>query len=111
MKVSISRGSARRNAGIAFATATLAIGLTACGGGTGSGASNGTSDDAKGFTEAKALVADFRKAPDSIGITEPVGKPIPADKLIVLVGAGKSGEGTILSYQGFDEAAEVLGWK
>jgi ribose transport system substrate-binding protein len=111
MKVSISRGSARRNAGIAFASATLAIGLTACGGGTGSASSGSTADDAEGFKEAKALVADFREAPESIGITEPVGKPIPSDKLIVLVGAGKSGQGTILSYEGFNEAAEILGWE
>jgi ribose transport system substrate-binding protein len=63
-----------------------------------------------GFQHADSLAQTYSQAPSSIGITQPVGKPIPANKTIVLIGAGESGEGTIITYRGFDQAAKVLGW-
>jgi ribose transport system substrate-binding protein len=116
---------------IAFATA-LALGLSSCSssGGTTDNSTSGTSDTgvstpagtttggaapssggaASGFAEAKSLTATYQQEPTSIGITQPVGKPIPTGKTVVLVGAGPSGSGTIVTYNGFKAAAKILGW-
>ncbi|MCW2784445.1 MAG: hypothetical protein JWP74_962, partial [Marmoricola sp.] len=85
------------------------VALAGCGSSTsaagGSGAAAGP-----GFEQAKSLAQTYGKAPTSIGITEPVGKPVPSAKTIVIIGAGTASEGTILMNHGFKSAAEVLGW-
>lgn len=91
--------------------AALALGLTSCSSGAGTSSSGtGTPADTAGIQQAQSLAQTYSQPPDSIGITQPVGKPIPANKTIVLVGAGRSGEGTIITYGGFEKAAQVLGW-
>jgi ribose transport system substrate-binding protein len=115
-------------AAIAFA-AVLVLGLASCsssgngtaksandpaGGGSASGSAGDSLSDSSsasgGFQQAESLALSYSKAPTSIGITQPVGKPIPSKKTIVLVGGGASAGGTIYAYDGFKQAASVLGW-
>ncbi|WP_426518175.1 sugar ABC transporter substrate-binding protein [Diaminobutyricibacter sp. McL0618] len=85
--------------------------MAACSGaGASSSTTAGTAADAAGFKTAAAKVATYRKVPTSIGITQPIGKPIPSNKTVVLIGAGQGGSGTILTYNGFKDAAKLMGW-
>jgi ribose transport system substrate-binding protein len=72
-------------------------------GGEAGGAASG------GLAEAEELAAKYEAQPKSIGITEPVGKPIPEGKEIMFMMCG------IPSCQAFvepvEKAASVLGWK
>jgi ribose transport system substrate-binding protein len=100
---------------IAVAPATLAVGLAAC---SSSGSSSSSSTSATnsaaasspGLKQAEAVVSADTSTPTSIGITQPVGKPIPTGKHIVIVYSGQGAVGTNLVYTGFNQAAKVLGW-
>lgn len=105
----------RRGARWIWLTVPLTIGLAACGGSSNANSSAKTSATtparvSRVASRAASLAKGYSTRPATIGITQPVGKSIPAGKRIVLIGAGPSGEGTILTYQGFDQAAKVLGW-
>lgn len=88
----------------------VALGLvtSACG----STSSNSSSDPAfaKAAADAKSLVAKYSAAPTSTGITQAVGKPVPADKTVVIIGGGQGAAGTDLAYDSFKSAAGTLGW-
>jgi ABC-type sugar transport system substrate-binding protein len=90
----------------------IALALAACGSsGGGSSPSAGTSSGASGpaFAAATSANAKFEQRPTSIGITTPVGKPIPKGKVIDFVQCGVPAcvvEGDILG-----SAASLLGWK
>ena len=93
----------------------LAVGLAACSssGSSGSSSASAGTDAAAsspGLKAASAIVSADTSAPTSIGITQPVGKPIPAGKHIVLVYSGQGAIGTQLAYTPFKAAAKVLGW-
>jgi ribose transport system substrate-binding protein len=110
------RRSSRALPAAAALGAVLSVCLAACSSGAAgssspaASSSGGSPATSSGFRQAESLAQTYSQASASIGITQPVGKPIPANKTIVLIGAGKSGEGTIITYQGFDQAAKVLGW-
>lgn len=93
----------------------LAVALAACSSGGSSSSSTSASNDSSvsspGLKQAEAVVSADTSAPTSIGITQPVGKPIPAGKHIVLVYSGQGAVGTELVYAPFKQAAQVLGWK
>lgn len=91
-----------------------ALGVSACGGSDDSGTSGSdggagqSATDAGGLAEAKALVDKSLKAPTTIGITKPVGKPIPAGKNIDFVVCPASA--CVQLKDNFVSAAKVLGW-
>ena len=91
----------------------LVVGLAACGSSSGSStsASNDASASSPGVKQAQAVVSADTKAPTSIGLTEPVGKAIPAGKHIVLIYPGQSAVGGQIVFTGFKQAASLLGWK
>ncbi|MCD0449160.1 substrate-binding domain-containing protein [Actinocorallia sp. API 0066] len=92
------------------AAAALALGVAACGGSSGGGGGEGTAADTAGLKQAKALADTYSTPPTSIGITVPVGKPVPSGKTIIAIGAGPGGQGTILTYKAVTEAARLFGW-
>lgn len=111
MKPTRTRRTARRAAATTAGT-VLSLLLAAC------GADGGTSDDKpataadiEGIKTAKAKVRSYAEAPTSIGITQPIGKPIPSDKKIVMIGAGPGGIGTIIAHDAMAEAVKELGWE
>lgn len=95
---------------------TVCLTLTACGGSDSStsgdagteatGQSNSGSD--AGVAEAETLVKEGLKAPTSIGITKPVGKPIPTGKKIDFVVCPASA--CVQLKDSFVAGSEVLGW-
>lgn len=126
MKLTESHRRASRTVRIAAVCAT-ALALAACsssggnsgtasrtsGAATTSGAPASTGSGAagdSGFAQAASLVKTYQQEPTSIGITQPVGKPIPSGKTVFLMGAGPGGSGTIETYNGFKDAAKLLGW-
>jgi ABC-type sugar transport system substrate-binding protein len=101
---------------IAVAPVTLAVGLAACSSSGSSSSSSTTATNSAaasspGLKQAEAVVSADTSTPTSIGITQPVGKPIPAGKHVVIVYSGQGAVGTNLVYDGFNQAAKVLGWK
>ena len=90
----------------------LVVGLAACSssGSNSSGAGNVSSSSSPGLVQAESIVSSDTSTPTSIGITQPVGKPIPTGKHIVLVYSGQGAIGTQLVYDPFKQAAKVLGW-
>jgi ribose transport system substrate-binding protein len=113
------RRDKRRRALIAVLPLALAAGLAACSsagssaGTTGAGAGSASTDapaSSPGLKRAEAIVNADTPTPASIGPTEPVGKPIPAGKHIVLVYSGQGAVGTQLAYTPLKQAAKVLGW-
>lgn len=90
----------------------LVVGLAACSssGSNSGGASNVSASSSPGLVQADSIVNADTSTPTSIGITQPVGKPIPAGKHIVLVYSGQGAIGTQLVYSPFKQAAKVLGW-
>jgi ABC-type sugar transport system substrate-binding protein len=101
---------------IAVAPVTLAVGLAACSSSGSSSSSSTTATNAAaasspGLKQAEAVVSADTSTPTSIGITQPVGKPIPTGKHVVIVYSGQGAVGTDLVYDGFNQAAKVLGWK
>ena len=104
----------RVTTGVGLALA-LSMAVTACGSGSGSGSDNaakggGDSAFAADAAKAKALVEKYSATPPSIGITDPVGKPVPSDKTVVLIGGGQGAAGTDLTYDSFKAAAKAVGW-
>jgi ribose transport system substrate-binding protein len=103
---------------MAGAPVALAVALAACSSGGSSSSDNSSSAttnsqasaSSPGLKQAEAVVSADTSAPTSIGITQPVGKPIPAGKHIVLVYSGQGAVGTELAYTPFKAAAKVLGW-
>ena len=103
---------------MAGAPVALAVTLAACSSGGSSSSANSSSAttnsqasaSSPGLKQAEAVVSADTSAPASIGITQPVGKPIPAGKHIVLVYSGQGAVGTELAYTPFKAAAKVLGW-
>jgi ribose transport system substrate-binding protein len=103
---------------MAGAPVALAVTLAACSSGGSSSSANSSSAttnsqataSSPGLKKAEAVVSADTSAPTSIGITQPVGKPIPAGKRIVLVYSGQGAVGTELAYTPFKAAAKVLGW-
>jgi ribose transport system substrate-binding protein len=96
---------------------TVGLTLTACGGDS-SSTSGGAGTDATsqsssggdaGVAEAEALVEEALQAPTTIGITKPVGKPIPSGKNIDFVVCPASA--CVQLKDNFIAAAEVLGWE
>ena len=93
----------------------LAVSLAACSSGSSGSSSASAGTDAAasspGLKAAEAIVSADTSTPAGIGITQPVGKPIPAGKHIVLIYSGQGAIGTELAYTPFKQAAKVLGWK
>lgn len=114
MRKIVSRRRSRAGGLIAL-SALIAVAAAACGSSSSSSAQSGAGTSAQqasssGFAEAAKLAKTYGAGAKSIGITQPVGKPIPTGKTIVLVGAGQSGVATVLTYNAFKEAASILGW-
>ncbi|EFF89098.1 MULTISPECIES: sugar ABC transporter substrate-binding protein [unclassified Streptomyces] len=106
-----SRRRARSVAALAGSVTALSLLLTACGGGKSDSAKSATAADTAGITAAKTAAETYRTAPTSIGVTKPVGKPIPTGKTIVNIGAGPGGLGTIIMQNEMAKAVGLLGWK
>jgi ABC-type sugar transport system substrate-binding protein len=93
-----------------------ALALSACGSSGSSSSSGGGSSNAAAtnsasatFPAAAAANAKFMQRPTSIGITTPVGKPIPKGKVLDFIQCGVPAcvvEGNLLQ-----NAAQLLGWQ
>ncbi len=59
---------------------------------------------------AAAAVAEYIDAPATIGIAEPLGQAVPADKTVAFITAGPGGTGIALTQKALQEAAEKVGW-
>ncbi|MGW6246779.1 sugar ABC transporter substrate-binding protein [Streptomyces roseolus] len=90
---------------------SLCLLLAACGDNGGARNKPTTPADVEGIKFATARVRAFAEPPTSIGITQPVGKPIPGGKRIVMIGAGPGGIGTIIAHEAMSEAVEELDWE
>ncbi|WP_439678384.1 substrate-binding domain-containing protein [Embleya sp. MST-111070] len=102
----------RRRAALVGSCAALSLLLAACGGDDkDKSPKTATAADHTGIALAKGAVETYRQAPTSIGIVQPVGKPIPAGKTIVHIGAGPAGLGTIIMQEEMAEAVKLLGWQ
>ena len=100
---------------MAAAPVALAVGLAACSSSGSSSSGSSSTDNAAtasspGLKQADTVVSADTSEPTSIGITQPVGKPIPTGKHIVIVYSGQGAVGTELVYTPFKAAAKLLGW-
>ena len=115
----------RRWAMLTALVALAAVALAACGGGGSSSSSNSTSEESSGSGESKEaetasssndagveevnkLSEELQERPTSIGITQPVGKPIPEGKEIWWISCGVPACVTL--GETFSEGAKELGW-
>lgn len=95
--------------------ATSCLALAACSSSGSSSANSATATSSAstssvtaGVAEAKQLVAQLTKAPTSIGVTQPVGKPIPKGKTIAFMACGVPTCTTFANIT--KQAAQSLGW-
>jgi ribose transport system substrate-binding protein len=89
------------------ACAVLTLIVAACGGSSGG---SGTTEEASAlFPKAVKKNEEFEKRPTSIGLTEPIGKPVPSGKTIDFIQC----EVPACAEQGdiYEEAFKPLGWK
>jgi ribose transport system substrate-binding protein len=91
-------------AGLATACGSSSSGVTPS-----SGAAASSSSVSSGVAQAEAQLAGHLARPTSIGITTPVGKPIPKDKTVAFVVCNLPGCSELTGY--FEAAADSLGWK
>jgi ABC-type sugar transport system substrate-binding protein len=89
--------------GVAAALLTVAAGLTACGGDSGSGT---VSDSV--VSQATKDVAKFVQRPTEPEVTQPISKPIPTGKNIDFLTCSSPGCATIAD--AFKQAADIVGW-
>ncbi len=106
--MSISHGRGRLIA--VLATALLVFGLSACSS-TADGKSDpgATSVDAASLAKAQALVDKYSAAPESLGISQPVGADIPTGVHVTFVTCGVEACDTYV--KPLQQAADILGWK
>ncbi|CAM5711151.1 hypothetical protein SALBM311S_03068 [Streptomyces alboniger] len=101
-----SRGRTRATTAL-FTTAAL-LALAACGGNSdASSPAKAAGGNPVGVKAAEAVLAQYSKRPTSIGITQPVGKPVPSGKKIDFILCGVQSCQDLANY--FTEAAKVLG--
>jgi ribose transport system substrate-binding protein len=87
------------------------LAIAGCGGSEGGGSDEGSSGGSakSAFPKAAKANEEFEKRPTSIGLTTPIGKPVPTGKTIDFIQCGVPAcktEGEI-----FEAAASALGWK
>jgi ribose transport system substrate-binding protein len=92
---------------LAILGCVAAILVAGCGGSGGSG-TTGEADTGK-FPAAEKKSAEYEKRPTSIGIEEPVGKPIPKGKTIDFIQCGVPACET--EREILQRATDLLGWK
>jgi ribose transport system substrate-binding protein len=100
----------RTRATTALLTTAALLALAACGGNTGADNSSkaAAGGSSAGVKAAQQVLAQYAKRPTSVGITQPVGKPIPAGKKIDFILCGVQSCQDLANY--FTQAAKVLGW-
>jgi hypothetical protein len=108
-----ARSRISRAAGIAAATAMLAIAVAACGSSSSSsssaaGSAGGASSTNANVAAAQQVVAQATQRPATITVTTPVGKAVPSGKKLAFISCGVS----VCQLQGaiVAQAAKVLGW-
>src|SRR4051794_32222364 len=95
----MGRRTLRGRAAVACSFAALAAVAAGCGSSndssSSSSSSSGSSSSAStpsgggaGLAAAKTALAEYQKPPTDIGVTEPVGKPIPTGKKLVYIYCG-----------------------
>jgi ribose transport system substrate-binding protein len=105
---------------LVIACAALLVGVAGCGDSDDDSAGGGTNASADGGGESSFLSADasgridgeveqLKQRPPSIGITEPINKPIPEGKVIDVIHCSVTACTSQLPF--FEEAAEALGWE
>jgi ribose transport system substrate-binding protein len=90
------------------AVASLATLVAACGSSPKT-ASNGGSSGSSGSSQLQQVVQGALKRPTSIGITTPVGKPIPKNKTVAALFCSIPSCTILNTYA--QQAADALGWK
>jgi ribose transport system substrate-binding protein len=101
------RGWWKRAATAGVAVAAVGAMATGCGSSSSSGSGGGSAAVAN-VAAAKAAVAKFEKLPTSIGISNPITKPIPTGKTIIYINCGVPICNTYSD--AMNKAAAVLGW-
>jgi ribose transport system substrate-binding protein len=74
----------------------------------GSGSAGGSGAVTPGLTKAQALLAKVSERPTTVGITKPIGKPVPAGKKVAFISCGVEAceiQGDIIK-----QGASDLGW-
>lgn len=103
------RRSRSRFAVVAVSITAAGVMLTACGNSAqNAGATGGATDD-QVKAQATSLLKKADTRPTTIGITEPVGAPIPAGKTVAFMTCSLSSCTEISTIA--EDAAKVLGWK
>ncbi|MEW2398223.1 substrate-binding domain-containing protein [Streptomyces sp. NPDC046862] len=101
---------AARRALTAIAPATSLLALAACGTGTTPSADStqAAAPASPGLTAARAALAKYSERPDTISVTQPVGRKIPKGKKIDFILCGVQSCKDLADF--FTEAAGELGW-
>jgi ribose transport system substrate-binding protein len=103
---SLSTGTPRRVAAVLVLIAALAVAAFA---GSSAGGTRPQGTAASPIDEAKAVAAQAQKRPTSIGLTTPIGKPIPKGKKVVYIACGAIQACTV-HIKFLKDAAKALGW-
>jgi ABC-type sugar transport system substrate-binding protein len=106
---SLTAGKPRRSAAIVVIAAATLVTAFAAPGASGKPAQHASATAAPGLTEANAAVAAAQKRPTSIGLSTPVGKPIPKGKKIVYISCAAIQACTV-HIKFINAAAKALGW-
>jgi ABC-type sugar transport system substrate-binding protein len=96
----------RRGAAAVLALGAVLVTATGCGSDTGGSAAGG--GGGAGVAEALALAQKAATRPTSIGLTKPIGKPVPTGKKVVFISCGVQAcetQGDIIK-----QGASDLGW-
>jgi ABC-type sugar transport system substrate-binding protein len=96
----------RRGAAAVLALGAVLVAATGCGSDSGGSAAGG--GGGPGVAEALALAQKAATRPTSIGLTKPIGKPVPAGKKVVFISCGVQAcetQGDIIK-----QGASDLGW-
>src|SRR6266540_3801072 len=106
---SLSTGTSRRVAAVFVLVAAVVVAAFAASSAGGTRPQGAAATAASPLDEAKAVAAAAQKRPTSIGLTTPVGKPIPKGKKVVYIACGAIQACTV-HIKFLKDAAKALGW-
>ena len=95
-----------------FAVVAASTAVAACGssssGSSGSGGGGSSKAGASAVTAAQKYVTAAEKRPTSVGLTKPIGKPVPSGKKIAYISCGATACNTVGDVVA--QAGKALGW-
>jgi ribose transport system substrate-binding protein len=97
---------------LSAAIGAVVLGLASCASNTSSGSSGGSSSSqtsGTSYPQLASYIASLEQRPTSVGITDPVGAPIPKGKSIAYIQCGSPA--CVVNGDALQQAASVVGWK